>query len=267
MKTIKIIINILSALMLVSIFASCASNRSITSSDEEKIIFNYAHHGILPSYRDYFGKEPEYEVHGPKDTDIFDKKHGWRESCTVTCGAEEFVYRIRYVKNLSWVVDLVEIFRPTDDLFLGKYIGKPKNDVLADFPNGWVDNGYTIVYESQDFLISFIYCEENISYINILTKTERAEKDSARRPKKINSDKILHSPLIAKNITLDGTNWIKTQFISRSTGKPISNERCIIYVIQKDETFEIHTKTDENGWIYVINIPDGECYLDFGGDV
>ncbi|MCQ2574266.1 MAG: hypothetical protein MJ182_10265 [Treponema sp.] len=91
MKTIKIIINILLALMLVSIFASCASNRSITSSDEEKIIFNYAHHGILPSYRDYFGKEPEYEVHGPKDTDIFDKKHGWRESCTVTCGAEEFV--------------------------------------------------------------------------------------------------------------------------------------------------------------------------------
>ncbi|MCI7440624.1 MAG: hypothetical protein MSC48_04795, partial [Spirochaetia bacterium] len=99
MKTSKIIINILSALMLTSIFASCATNRGLNSSDAEKTIFDYAHQGILSSYSDYFGKEPEYEVHGPKDTDAFDKKHGWREACTITCGAEEFIYRIKYVKN------------------------------------------------------------------------------------------------------------------------------------------------------------------------
>lgn len=263
MKTNKIIINILSALMLTSFFASCATNRGLKSSDAEKTIFDYAHQGILSSYSDYFGKEPEYEVHGPKDTDAFDKKHGWREACTITCGAEEFIYRIKYVKNRSWTIDTVEIFSPTDDLFLGKYVGKPKNVVLEDFPNGWTDNGYAIFYESQDFLISFIYSEENISYINILTKLEKAEKDSARRPKKIDSDEILHSPLIAKNITLDGKNWIKTQFMNNFTGKPISNRNCVIYVIHEDEDFEIHTKTDENGWIYVINIPDGQLYLDF----
>ena len=267
MKTNKIIISMLSALMLVSIFASCASNRSITSSDEEKIIFNYAHHGILPSYLDYFGKEPEYEVHGPRNTDELDKKHGWNEACTVTCEAEETVYRIRYVKNLSWTIDTVEIFSLTDDLFLGKYVGKPKNVVLEDFPNGWTDNGYAIFYESQDFLISFIYKKEKIYYINILTRTEKAERDSARRPEKIDTDEIQHSPLIAKNITLDGTNWIKTQFKNNLTGKPISNRRCIIYVIQGYETFEIHTKTDENGWIYVINLPDGEYYFNFENDV
>ena len=263
MKTNKIIINILSALMLISIFASCATNRGLNSSDAEKMIFDYAHQGILSSYSDYFGKEPEYEVHGPRNTDELDKKHGWNEACTVTCEAEETVYRIRYEKNRSWTIDTVEIFSPTDDLFLGKYVGKPKNVVLEDFPNGWTDNGYAIFYESQDFLISFIYSEEKISYINILTKPEKAEKDSARRPKKIDSDEILHSPLIAKNITLDGKNWIKTQFMNNFTGKPISNRKCVIYVIHEDEEFEIHTKTDENGWIYVINIPDGQLYLDF----
>ena len=267
MKTNKIIISMLSAFMLVIILAACATNRSIKSSDEEKIIFNYAHHGILPSYLDYFGKEPEYEVHGPRNTDKKKKKHGWNEACTVTCEGEETVYRIRYVKNLSWTIDTVEIFSPTDDLFLGKYVGKPKNVVLEDFPNGWTDNGYAIFYESQDFLISFIYSEENISYINILTKPEKAEKDSARLPKKIDTDEIQHSPLIAKDITLDGTNWVKTQFKNNLTGKPISNRRCIIYVIQGYETFEIHTKTDENGWIYVINLPDGEYYFNFENDV
>ena len=267
MKTNKIIISMLSAFMLVIILAACATNRSLENSAPKKTIFDYAHHGILPSYSDYFGKEPEYEVYGPKDTDIFDKKYGWREACSVTCQAEEFVYRIKYVKNLSWTIDTVEIFSPTDDLFLGKYVGKPKNVVLEDFPNGWTDNGYAIFYESQDFLISFIYSEENISYINILTKPEKAEKDSARLPKKIDTDEIQHSPLIAKDITLDGTNWVKTQFKNNLTGKPISNRRCIIYVIQGYETFEIHTKTDENGWIYVINLPDGEYYFNFEDDV
>lgn len=102
---------------------------------------------------------------------------------------------------------------------------------------------------------------------NILTRTEKAERDSARRPEKIDTYEIQHSPLIAKNITLDGTNWIKTQFKNNLTGKPISNRRCIIYVIQGYETFEIHTKTDENGWIYVINLPDGEYYFNFENDV
>ena len=265
MKTNKIIISMLSAFMLVIILAACATNRSIKSSDEEKIIFNYAHHGILPSYLDYFGKEPEYEVHGPRNTDELDKKHGWNEACTVTCEGEETVYRIRYVKNLSWVVDSVEIFLPTDDLFLGKYIGKPKIDVLEDFPNGGFDNGNAIFYESQDFLISFIYKKEKIYYINILTRTEKAERDSARRPEKIDSDEILHSPLIAKDITLDGTNFIKTQYID-FTGKPIANEWCRIYIYQGDETFEILTKTDDNGWIYIINLPDGAYDIDIEGD-
>ena len=41
MKTNKIIINILSALMLISIFASCATNRGLKSSDAEKTDLPY----------------------------------------------------------------------------------------------------------------------------------------------------------------------------------------------------------------------------------
>ena len=108
-------------------------------------------------------------------------------------------------------------------------------------------------------------CGEKIYYINILTRTEKAERDSARRPEKIDSDEILHSPLIAKDITLDGTNCIKTQYIDFS-GKPIANEWCRIYIYQGDETFEILTKTDDNGWIYITNLPDGTYDIDIEGD-
>ena len=38
------------------------------------------------------------------------------------------------------------------------------------------------------------------------------------------------------------------------------------YIYQGDETFEILTKTDDNGWIYVINLPDGEYDIDIEGD-
>lgn len=100
---------------------------------------------------------------------------------------------------------------------------------------------------------------------NILTRTEKAERDSARRPEKIDSDEILHSPLIVKNITLNETNCIKTQYIDFSR-KPIANEWCRIYIYQGDETFEILTKTDDNGWIYIINLPDGEYDIDIEGD-
>ena len=62
-----------------------------------------------------------------------------------------------------------------------------------------------------------------------------------------------------------GTNCIKTQYIDFS-GKPIANEWCRIYIYQGDETFEILTKTDDNGWIYIINLPDGEYDIDIEGD-
>ena len=38
------------------------------------------------------------------------------------------------------------------------------------------------------------------------------------------------------------------------------------YIYQGDETFEILTKTDDNGWIYIINLPDGEYDIDIEGD-
>ena len=66
-----------------------------------------------------------------------------------------------------------------------------------------------------------------------------------------------------KNIELNGKNWIKTQYLDKRTGEPIANRKFIIYVIMGEEDSdigEIITRSDENGYVYVKNIPDGECY-------
>ncbi len=66
-----------------------------------------------------------------------------------------------------------------------------------------------------------------------------------------------------KNIELDGKNWIKTQYLDKRTGETIANRKFIIYVIMGEEDSdigEIITRSDENGYVYVKNIPDGECY-------
>lgn len=245
--------------LLVFAFVSCATNKAQKDEVAQETIFDYAYDGVLPSYRDYFGKEPEYEVHGPRETDELDKKHGWSEYCNVTCGADETVYSITYVKNRSWAIDTVQISQPTSDLFFGKYVGKPKSDVLRDFPDGADDKGFVIFYESEDFLIAFSIKDEIVSQIRISTKDKKAEYDSSLPPPDDNGE-IQHSPLIAKDITLDGTNWIKTQFCNELTGEPLANRKFVIYVLQGDEIGEIYTKSDENGWIYLTNLPDGECY-------
>ena len=66
-----------------------------------------------------------------------------------------------------------------------------------------------------------------------------------------------------KNIELDGKNWIKTQYLDKRTDETIANRKFIIYVIMGEEDSdigEIITRSDENGYVYVKNIPDGECY-------
>ena len=67
-----------------------------------------------------------------------------------------------------------------------------------------------------------------------------------------------------KNVELNGTNWVKTRFVDNASKKPLANRRFVIYVIFDDdrECGEIIVRSDENGWIYVRNIPEGECYAD-----
>lgn len=64
------------------------------------------------------------------------------------------------------------------------------------------------------------------------------------------------------NLELNGTQWIKTQYIDKKTGKPIANTAATIYVIfedeeRKDEESAIETQTDSEGWLWVEHIPDG----------
>ena len=149
-------------------------------------IFDIALGGVLPSYTDYLGKGADYEVRGPREADELGKKHGWTETCTVRCGADETVFRIKYVKKDAWAIDTVEIAQPTDELFLGRYIGKPKEDVLHDFPHGVNDRGFVVSYESEEFLISFSIKDERVNWIYILSKEKNADavlpqKDGATR--------------------------------------------------------------------------------------
>ena len=72
-----------------------------------------------------------------------------------------------------------------------------------------------------------------------------------------------------ENVELNGTNWVKTQYIDKKTGEPIANTSAKIYVIfedeeRKNEEAAIETQTDEDGYLWVENIPDGvECYVMF----
>ena len=80
-------------------------------------------------------------------------------------------------------------------------------------------------------------------------------------------DGVEPTPILElRNIELNGTNWMKTQFRDSRTGNPIANRKFIIYVImgEKDSDIgEIITRSDADGWVYVKNIPDGACYGDF----
>ena len=147
-------------------------------------IFRHAHSGLLPSYTDYYGKPGEYEVLGPLPADDLDRKHGWSERVSVRRGADETVWSAKFVKGASWTVSTVDIKKPTDELFLGKYVGKPKADVLRDFPLGDsdTDRGFAVYYESDEFLITFLFEDGITSHINILTKAQKAETDSALPP-------------------------------------------------------------------------------------
>ena len=64
------------------------------------------------------------------------------------------------------------------------------------------------------------------------------------------------------NLELNGTQWIKTQYVDKKTGEPIVNASAKIYVIfedeeRKNEEAAIETQTDEDGWLWVEHIPDG----------
>ena len=50
------------------------------------------------------------------------------------------------------------------------------------------------------------------------------------------------------------------------TGEPIANVEAEIFVFGDDiKDGIIHAKTDEDGWLWVDNIPDGvECYVMLG---
>ena len=76
---------------------------------------------------------------------------------------------------------------------------------------------------------------------------------------------LLHQSLsLYTTSELNGTNWVKTQYINKSTGEPIANKAAQIYVLGDEIDGIIYAQTDENGWLSVKNIPDGvECYVDF----
>ena len=75
--------------------------------------------------------------------------------------------------------------------------------------------------------------------------------------------------LSLKNVTLDGENSITSQMFYVYTGdndrrEPIANRTFIIFVYYDGEHWgEIRGKTDENGWVYVKHIPDGNYYFLF----
>ncbi len=109
------------------------------------------------------------------------------------------------------------------------------------------------LYADETYLITLSY-ERDKSFLPV--KNWRTYQQNGREIRTLNLD-------------LNGTQWIKTQYIDKKTGEPIANASAKIYVFfedeeRKNEEASIETQTDENGWLWVENIPDGvELYTMF----
>lgn len=110
------------------------------------------------------------------------------------------------------------------------------------------------VYADETYLITLSY-ERDKSFLPV--KNWRTYEQNGRKIKTL-------------NLELNGTNWIKTQYISKKTGKPVANTSATIDVIfededKKNEEAAIETQTDSDGYLWVEHIPDGvECYVMLG---
>ena len=105
------------------------------------------------------------------------------------------------------------------------------------------------VYAEETYIITLSY-ERDKSFLPV--KNWRTYQQNGREIRTL-------------NLELNGTQWIKTQYVDK-TGEPIANVEAEIFVFGDDiKDGIIHAKTDENGYLWVENIPDGvECYVMLG---
>ena len=109
------------------------------------------------------------------------------------------------------------------------------------------------VYADETYIITLSY-ERDKSFLPV--KNWRTYQQNGREIRTL-------------NLELNGTQWIKTQYIDKKTGEPIANASAKIYVFfedeeRKNEEAAIETQTDEDGWLWVEHIPDGvELYTMF----
>ncbi|WP_191015692.1 hypothetical protein [Treponema zioleckii] len=105
------------------------------------------------------------------------------------------------------------------------------------------------VYADETYLITLSY-ERDKSFLPV--KNIRTYIQDGREIK-------------AENVELNGTQWIKTQYVSK-TGEPIANVEAEIFVFGDDiKDGIIHAKTDSDGYLWVEHIPDGvDCYVMLG---
>ena len=77
------------------------------------------------------------------------------------------------------------------------------------------------------------------------------------------NDSILEFVKGFEDVKLDGTNWLKMQFMESGTDKPVENLECIICLVKDDgQTYsKLWAKTDRDGWISLKQIPDNDDYL------
>lgn len=105
------------------------------------------------------------------------------------------------------------------------------------------------VYADETYLITLSY-ERDKSFLPV--KNWRTYEQNGREIRTL-------------NLELNGTQWIKTQYVDK-TGEPIANVEAEIFVFGDDiKDGIIHAQTDEDGYLWVENIPDGvECYVMLG---
>ena len=247
---------IIAVVAFVLALASCATNSSVPK--ESGSIFDCAYMGVLPSYTDYLEKGRKFEVSDPYPADESIAKRGWKKHCFVSPAKDDSAYKIEYLEDGEEVIAYtVNIKRRTDDLFLGKYIGKPKNALLKDFPLGEsdTDKGFVIYYESDDVLIAVMLDDGTVKNIYIQTKhaVSKSLEPESDFPESLPS--LPHEQL---EKILDEIVMHEEHIIARGeSGEPVELE-TFAYMYAHGNTYLVSEKEDSPYYYIRLKKPDSE---------
>lgn len=221
----------------------------VSKSDENVIAFvPYGFFVMYDGKKDKYEKRDSYEIIVYKKPEITEDEEAFRMESVPRDTTLELCY---WDKDSSHFVHIAS----SDGVFYKK---DRSEELLLDSEKEYPDSDEqfnlfmsvkSAVYADETYLITLSY-ERDKSFLPV--KNWRTYQQNGREIRTL-------------NLELNGTQWIKTQYVDK-TGEPIANVEAEIFVFGDDiKDGIIHAKTDSDGYLWVEHIPDGvECYVMLG---